>query len=102
MAKEPLTPSLPINPTDVDFDKSEAEIREALAIYRKRGIRGKRIVHALWALQLVLDMRHKYEQMDGVVNQAIGGRPGTGRSMLGTFGNSTWPDQRQGIQWTSG
>jgi serine/threonine protein kinase/tetratricopeptide (TPR) repeat protein len=60
--------------TDVaEFKEGETYLRRALAIYRERGIKGQRVIHALWSLQVIFDYEDyagKWDEMEGLVTQA--------------------------------
>jgi hypothetical protein len=60
-----------ISLTPDGFAEAEADLHQALAIYRARGIEGRPVIHALWALQMLFDQHWKYEEIEPVVNEAL-------------------------------
>ena len=53
------------------LEKGEICIREALEIYRKRGITGQPAIEALWVLQKVLSGNRHYPEMEAVAQEAL-------------------------------
>ena len=53
-----------------ELGQCEGDIREALAIYHARGIGGQRVIHALWALQMILDIADRQDEVEALVNEA--------------------------------
>jgi eukaryotic-like serine/threonine-protein kinase len=54
-----------------NLDKSEANLREALAIYRARGVGGQKIIDAIFVLQLFLAEREDWNQVELALNEAL-------------------------------
>ena len=63
------TPSF-VAPNDARLKECESCLRRALAIYRERGIKGQRVIHALWALQMIYDWEGKWDEIEGLVTAA--------------------------------
>ena len=53
------------------FAEGEAAVEQALAIYRARGLAGKPVIHALWALQLLLSFEKKFTELEAVDEQLL-------------------------------
>ena len=53
--------------TAADLEECEGYLRNALAIYHARGIKGYRIIHALWALQMIFNRESKLDEIEGLV-----------------------------------
>jgi serine/threonine protein kinase/Tfp pilus assembly protein PilF len=90
-----------MNPDDpTGHAQGEADIRQALAIYRARRITGKRIISALSNLQLVLCWQHKYKDIELVADEARAEArksPGVDYSDLaGILGHLAWAKTIQG------
>jgi serine/threonine protein kinase len=62
------TPS--INASAAEMEECEAYLNKALAIYHERGIKGQRVIHALWALQMIFDKEGKRNQIEALVTEA--------------------------------
>ncbi len=62
------TPS--INASAAELEECAANLRRALAIYQERGIKGYPVIHALWALQMVLDKKGKRNHIEELVTEA--------------------------------
>jgi serine/threonine protein kinase/tetratricopeptide (TPR) repeat protein len=48
----------------------EDSLRRALAIYSEGGVKGGRVIHALWALQMVYDRDRRYSEIEALVHAA--------------------------------
>jgi serine/threonine protein kinase len=62
-------------PSFADWNNAEQKecegyLRRALAIYHERGIKGQRVIHALWALQMIFDMEGKWDEIEGLITAA--------------------------------
>jgi hypothetical protein len=55
---------------DPEWDKREAYLSRALAIYHERGIRGYPVIHALWASQVIFDDVGKGDRIETLVAEA--------------------------------
>jgi serine/threonine protein kinase/tetratricopeptide (TPR) repeat protein len=53
-----------------EHEECEVYLRKALTIYHAGGIKGHRIIHALWCLQMIFDREKKYDEMEGLVVSA--------------------------------
>ena len=55
---------------NAELKECEAYLRRALAIYHERGIKGQRVIHALWALQMIFDMEGKRDEIEWLITAA--------------------------------
>src|SRR5262249_36063750 len=53
------------------YADAERLSRQALGIYRKRGVKGKPLMNASWVLEKALDGQAKYEEAEALVQQAL-------------------------------
>jgi serine/threonine protein kinase/tetratricopeptide (TPR) repeat protein len=58
------------NASATEMAEYEAYLHRALAIYRQRGIAGYRVIHGLWALQMIFDLERKGSQIEELVTEA--------------------------------
>jgi hypothetical protein len=55
---------------DAEFKEGESYLLRALAIYHERGVRGQRVIYALWALQMIYDWEGKWDEIEGLITAA--------------------------------
>jgi eukaryotic-like serine/threonine-protein kinase len=55
------------NASDAKPEEREKSLRQALAIYQERGIRGEPVIHALWALQMLYDGERRLNEIEPLV-----------------------------------
>jgi serine/threonine protein kinase/tetratricopeptide (TPR) repeat protein len=56
-----------VNASAAELEECSVYLGRALAIYHARGIRGQRVIHALWALQMIYDLGGKFGKIEALV-----------------------------------
>src|ERR1017187_3766747 len=57
-------------PHNAELKQLEGYLHTALAIYHERGIRGQRVIHALFALEMIFDKEGRWDELEALVTEA--------------------------------